>query len=107
MVELRRFTRTPIEVPVTFTHKSSSEVISGYAKDISVGGMFIETERPVHFGGEVAVRLRLPQSKDELTLPAVVRWVRDDGMGLQFGLLGPFEGLSIRPVCLHTAMQAG
>jgi uncharacterized protein (TIGR02266 family) len=98
LVELRRFTRTPIDVPVTFTHKSSSEVISGYAKDVSVGGMFVETERPVHFGGEVAVRLRLPHSKDELTLPAVVRWVRDDGMGLQFGLLGAKETHEITEV---------
>ncbi len=91
LVELRRFIRTPIDVPVTFTWKSSAEVVSGRGKDVSVGGMFIETMRPVHFGTEVTVCLTLPGSKDELTLPAVVRWVRNDGMGVQFGLLGARE----------------
>jgi len=98
LVELRRFIRTPIDVPVVFTQKSSSEVMSGRAKDVSVGGTFIETERPSLFGAEVIIRLRLPQSKDELSLPAVVRWVRDGGMGVQFGLLGAKETHEITEV---------
>jgi uncharacterized protein (TIGR02266 family) len=98
LVELRRFIRTPIDVPVNFINKGSTALISGRAKDVSVGGMFVETMRPSQFGTEVTVRLRLPQSKDELTLPAVVRWVRDGGMGVQFGLLGARETHEITEV---------
>lgn len=43
------------------------------------------------FGTELTIRVRAPQSKDELVLPGVVRWVRSDGMGIQFGLLGAKE----------------
>jgi uncharacterized protein (TIGR02266 family) len=107
LVELRRFIRTPIDAPVTFTHKSSAEVISGRAKDVSVGGMFIETERPASFGTEVTVRLRLPKSKDELTLPGLVRWVRDGGMGIQFGLLGAKETHEITEVVRRVAAGGG
>ena len=91
MVEQRRFTRTPIDVPVTFVEKNRTDVVEGRAKDVSVGGMFIATGHLVNFGTEVTVRVKLPDSKEELNLPAVVRWVRTDGMGVQFGLLGAKE----------------
>jgi len=91
LVELRRFMRTPLDAAVTFTRKGSSEALSGRAKDVSVGGMFVEAAKVVPFGGEVVVRMRLPGIKDELALPGVVRWVREGGMGIQFGNLGAKE----------------
>jgi hypothetical protein len=33
----------------------------------------------------------LPGAKKDLRLPAVVRWVKPGGFGVQFGLLGAFE----------------
>jgi type IV pilus assembly protein PilZ len=99
LVELRRFVRTPLDIPVTFSRKGSTDALDyGQAKDVSVGGMFIETKDPGAFGSEVVIHLRLPQSKDELTLPGVVRWVRDGGMGIQFGNLGAKETHEITEV---------
>jgi uncharacterized protein (TIGR02266 family) len=106
LVELRRFNRTPLDTPVSFSRKGADGPVgltSGRAKDLSLGGMFIETKAPVPFGGEVVIQLRLPETKDELTLPGVVRWVRDGGMGVQFGNLGAKETHAITEVIRHAA----
>ncbi len=98
MVELRRFVRTTIDVPLTFSRKGAPQTTDGRAKDISVGGMFVETKTVVPFGTEVVIKVRLPKGTYELTLPGVVRWVRDGGMGVQFGLLGAKETHEITEV---------
>jgi uncharacterized protein (TIGR02266 family) len=103
LVELRRFNRTPLDTPVSFSRKGSAGLTTARAKDLSLGGMFIETATPVPFGGEVVIQLRLPKTKDELTLPGVVRWVRDGGMGIQFGNLGAKETHAITEVIRHAA----
>lgn len=91
MVELRRYQRTPVDVAVEFVAKGSGERSPGRAKDISVGGMYVETPTPAAFGAEIVVHVLLPGQKASLALPAVVRWTRAGGMGLQFGLLGARE----------------
>ena len=77
-----------------FAMKGSDALVGGLGKDISLGGMFIETETPAAFGADLTVRMRLRTPTNEerdFNLPAVVRWVRNDGMGVQFGLLGALE----------------
>jgi type IV pilus assembly protein PilZ len=94
VIEKRRHARTSIDLTVTFGLKGSDARASGVGKDISLGGMFVETDAPAAFGAEVVVRVRLrtPSSgEQDFDLPAVVRWVRSDGMGIQFGLLGALE----------------
>ena len=92
MVEQRRSARSPINAHLEFTEKGADgKAISGVAKDISVGGMFIQTNSPAAFGASVEVRIRVPGHKEDMILPGVVRWTRADGMGLQFGLLGARE----------------
>lgn len=91
MIEQRRHNRAQIDVPLTFVQKGSEAPLHGVAKDISIGGMFIQTDTPAAFGSEVTVKVKLPTAKAELTLRGVVRWVRDGGMGVQFGLMGALE----------------
>lgn len=94
MIEKRRYARAPIDLPVFFALKGASTSASGIGRDISIGGMFIQTEQPAPFGADVIVRVRLrTPSKDDqdFDLPGVVRWVRSGGMGVQFGLLGALE----------------
>ena len=91
MLELRRHSRTAIDVPVEFVGKGATERVAGRARDISLGGMFIETDRPLPFSAEVTVHLTLPAQKAPVALPGVVRWNRDGGMGVQFGPLGARE----------------
>jgi type IV pilus assembly protein PilZ len=94
VIEKRRYTRAPIDLPVVFSVKGSGGSGDGIGKDISLGGIFIETETPAAFGAELTVRVRLRTATDadrDFDLPGVVRWVRSGGMGVQFGLLGALE----------------
>ena len=92
MVELRRYQRAPVDIAVEFAAKGSPKRSSGRAKDLSIGGMFVQTATPLPFGSEIVVHVVLPGQKAPMALPAVVRWSRaTDGMGLQFGLLGARE----------------
>jgi hypothetical protein len=50
----------------------------------------VSTEQPA-FGTELTITARLPGSKKDVRLPAVVRWTKADGFGDQFGLLGALE----------------
>jgi len=95
--EKRRHARASIDLPVTFVAKKGESQVtgSGNGKDISIGGMFIETDTPgVAFGAQVVIRVTLKTatgSMGDFELPGVVRWVRSGGMGVQFGLLGAHE----------------
>lgn len=62
----------------------------GTAKDISLGGMFVEIEAAPAFATAVTILMRLP-GVGEARLPAVVRWTKSEGFGVQFGLLGARE----------------
>jgi hypothetical protein len=64
---------------------------TGMAKDISIGGMFIESSEIVPFGTEITIGCRLPGTKAELRLPGIVRWAKPTGFGVQFGSLGARE----------------
>jgi len=91
VIEQRRYARAPIDSPATFSVKGKPEKQDGLAKDISVGGTFIETTTPAAFGVEIILHVTIPGSDAPAALPGVVRWVRDGGMGVQFGLLGAVE----------------
>ncbi len=91
VIEQRRYARAPIDAQVTFTVKGKPERLTGRGKDIAVGGMFVETETPAAFGADVILLVALPGADEPLAFPGVVRWVRNGGMGVQFGLLGAIE----------------
>ena len=92
MVEQRRFLpRATLNQPLVFKTKGSDQTFAGVGKDISLGGMFIETESPGAFNAEIVIVTDLPGEHGSVTLPAVVRWTKPGGMGVQFGLLGARE----------------
>jgi len=53
--------------------------------------MFIETPLVLPFRTDITIALRVPGSKETLSLPARVRWGSAGGMGVQFLLLGARE----------------
>ena len=77
MIEQRRYARAPLDSPASFSIKGQPGTREGLAKDISVGGMFIETTSPGGFGESVIVHVALPGANGPFALPGVVRWVRD------------------------------
>ncbi len=90
MHDKRAHTRTPLSADVACEVKGG-ETIFGRSKDISIGGMFIESEAAVTFGTEVIIVVRLPNTKADARLPATIRWLNPGGFGVQFGLLGARE----------------
>src|SRR5207244_8509922 len=88
LVEQRRYARAPIDAPLTFTVKGKNDWKDGTGKDVSIGGMSIETTEVIPFGADVEVSVQLPGDDDIFLIPGVVRWARDGRIGVQFGMLG-------------------
>ena len=97
-MELRRFTRARIDLPLLFVRKDHDEFVEGLGRDLSLGGMFIETALPADFNAEIVVHVQMPDQPAEFALPAVVRWRRKDGMGIQFRMLGARETHAITEI---------
>jgi len=97
-VDLRRFSRAPIEQTLLFGSRDEDGLAEGAAVDISLGGMFIVTETPAAFGTTIEIHTQLAGVRGEFVLPAVVRWTRVGGMGVQFGMLGAKETLAITEI---------
>ncbi|HVJ93528.1 MAG TPA: PilZ domain-containing protein [Labilithrix sp.] len=99
--EKRRHARVPVEISLFFQVKGRNRERPGIGKDISLGGMFIETPEPAPFSSELLIRVRLPGSDQSFLLRSVVRWETKLGMGVQFGLLGAVETHLITEITRH------
>jgi hypothetical protein len=60
------------------------------ARDVSVGGMFVEAKVAPAFGTQVTIIGDFPGGPG-MKIPAIVRWLTTTGFGVQFGLLGAHE----------------
>ncbi len=95
MQEKRKEARVHFEGPVVIDVEHHHTVL-GSAANLSLGGMFIESldvPLSVAFGAQVVLHVRI--SGLILELPGVVRWARNGGIGVQFGLLGAVETRAI------------
>ena len=90
MQDKRVHPRVNVDTQVSCEPREGAPV-PGMAKDISIGGMFIEATGTLPFGPEVTIVGRFPGMKAELRLPAIVRWAKPTGFGVQFGSLGARE----------------
>jgi len=82
--------RVSLDSPVS-CEVGSAKAFTGMAKDISMGGVFIESSEVLPFGAEVTIALLFPGAKAEVRLPGIVRWTKPSGFGIQFGSLGARE----------------
>jgi hypothetical protein len=87
--EKRLHPRKPVEIPVSIAFEATQAQATGICRDISIGGMFVETEVKAAFGEILSVKIEAPGGA--LVFPAVVRWAAPTGLGLQFGLVGARE----------------
>ena len=92
----RQHPRRAIEADIAF-QLAGGPRISARCRDVSLGGMFIETASPPAYGTAVRVFVRLPGLRDETVVDSIVRWSKPDGMGVQFGVMGAREthGLTV------------
>lgn len=61
--------------------------VTGTAINVGLGGMYVECQTPPAFGSVVQVRFRLPSLDEDVVVEGTVRWVKPDGVGVQFGSL--------------------
>lgn len=69
--------RAPIELQVEY--KKLNTFFSDYTKNISKGGTFIKTDRPLKVGTEFVFRLKIPAMDDPVEIKGKVAWVNTQG----------------------------
>ena len=75
--ERRREARAPIELKVEY--KRLNTFFYDYTKNISKGGTFIKTEKPLDIGTIFLFKLQVPSREEPLALRGEVRWVIKEG----------------------------
>jgi type IV pilus assembly protein PilZ len=84
--ELRQQTRLPIELKVDY--KKLNSFFADYTKNISKGGTFIKTKKPLAIGTRFLFKLTVPQREAPFELLGEVVWSKADGdepgMGIRF-----------------------
>ena len=82
----RAHSRAPIELKVQYLKLNS--FFSDYTKNLSKGGIFIKTPRPLPIGTRFLFKLSIPTRSEPFEIPGEVRWSNpegeDQGMGIQF-----------------------
>jgi type IV pilus assembly protein PilZ len=83
--------RLPIELKVEY--KRLNSFFADYTRNISRGGTFIRTQKPLDIGTEFLFRMKVPKLDDALVLKGRVQWVvnpedatdqQEPGMGIGF-----------------------
>jgi uncharacterized protein (TIGR02266 family) len=74
----------PIRLDAKISFASESQFFAGLDGDVSEGGVFIETYRPLPVGTPVDIELELPERR--VSAAGCVRWVRDAKSGAAAGV---------------------
>ena len=75
--ERRGGDRAPIELKVEYRRLNA--FFADYTKNISRGGTFIATSRPLPIGTEFIFRLTVPTLEEAISLRGRVRWIIEEG----------------------------
>ena len=94
-----------VSLSVDIHLSSDSHFFTGLSGDISEGGIFVSTYRPLAIGNEVELELILPGSAEPFTARGTVRWIREHsadhprGFGISFDVLADGERERIHDFC--------
>lgn len=94
-MSVRSEIRVPAQVPVEV--EIGGERYLAKTRNLSLGGMFLETELVFPFGARIVVRFRPAPNEMEITAAAEVRWIERDidnlttGCGIRLAGLRPAE----------------
>ena len=92
-MEKRSTPRVPLSIEVTY--EFGDEFIFSYLFDISGGGVFIQTEKPLDPGIEAQFCFHVPGLSDAFLVKGTVAWTQHDeengnpGMGVRFDEMKP------------------
>lgn len=94
--ERRRFDRVPVEIEIRY--ETADGFFQDYIRNLSLGGIFIETSKPLPTNTKLKVQFSLPEMSDPIVADGVVvhtlrvgqaRNPSVSGMGIRFSELEP------------------
>lgn len=91
-IEQRVCTRVPIRVMVEY--QLLDDFLADYTANVSLGGMFVETKRPLDEGTRFRLRLRIPGRAKPVETYGEVRWTIGPGQGGSPGMGIAFDDLT-------------
>jgi type IV pilus assembly protein PilZ len=100
--ERRESGRATVQVPIEYERLNA--LLSDYTHNISRGGTFIRTDRPLEEGTVLSFTIRAPQLGDPILLRGIVQWIveparadeeRPAGMGIEFVFDSPEQKAAI------------
>ncbi len=91
---MRENPRRPCLINADYRIQGSS--FRSYILDISIGGVFIETEQRVPVGETVILNFNLPSFSQPFTLPGKVAWSGPQGFGVKFDVVPASHGRAIK-----------
>lgn len=89
----RQYERTLVALSVAFL-KDNVRIVAR-SRDLSLGGMFVETDKPLPYGTNFELAVTLPALPEPAVIEATVRWIGPTGMGVQWGTLRAKETWAI------------
>ena len=78
--------RVPVDVVIDGVAWSS------FTRNMSLGGVYVESDSKIPLGVRAQLRFRIPTQKEEIAVGGTVRWIDGTGFGVQF------DGLRARDV---------
>jgi uncharacterized protein (TIGR02266 family) len=82
-------------------YDSLTDFLDDYTSNLSMGGMYVQSNQPLPIGTRFRLRFRLPGREKAIETYAIVRWVSEttedehSGMGIQFDKLRNTDQKSI------------
>lgn len=80
--ERRQTPRKPFSLSVQYA--TEHEILTDFPRDISSGGMFIETSVPLSVGQQITLTFSPPNQKKPIRVTAEVAWTGPGGVGVRF-----------------------
>lgn len=78
--------------------RAGSKQITAKSRNLSLGGMFAETEEPLPVQTPVEIRFRIPTQPEPVDVAGEVRWIEAAKPGVPGGMGIRFQGLRARDV---------
>jgi len=92
----------PRKKVLTLVDYATDKFFSDYAHNISEGGMFIGTRKPLAVGNDATLAFTMPESDIPIKVKAEVVWTGEKGMGLKFKEVDELTKGDIRSVLSET-----
>jgi len=69
------------------TCQTTNTMFSEYIQDLSSGGAFIQTDKKLNIGEEIAMTISLPNSRKSLKATGVIVRISPKGVGVEFKVI--------------------